>query len=203
MRQKRHILDVNPEQSRLAEPFAALYKKARQHFCYQLSREVNADLPKLLLERDDIYLSEAVDRLINSVGHTVVPSGDMIEEYIEADGRLIEPHPDHEWRAGRKPEGPLECAYMNLFFWVYQGLHDFWKTRLKGDMTVIVNVTREEISLKGVLPEDVAQTFYGSEEPVQSALDAQSLDAQYSAPSHDLSKQRSASDDHAASDPPF
>lgn len=196
---KRHILDVSPEEDDLVEPFRSLYRKARQDFCYRLSKAVDVHFSKMLLQREDPALRQAVDRMISDAAHTVVPSGERTREYVEADGRLIEPHPDHEWRLGRTPEGPLESAHVNLFLWVYAGLHDFWRTRLEGEMAVVVNVSRCRISVKGVLPEDVARVLYrpNEEDGIPSATGAN--EQRYD----DLSRQRSASQAEETSDPPF
>lgn len=195
---RRHILDINPEQADLSEPFRSLYRKARQDFCYRLSKATGADVARVFLEREDLELGQAVDRMINGAAHATIPSGDMLEEYISADGRLIEPHPDQEWVAGRKPEGPLECAYMNLFCWAYWGLHHFWERRLEGPLTVIIAVRRDGIEIQGVLPVPLAKSFYGEEGPVQSALDSQ-----YETQSHDLSERRSPQRSQETIDPPF
>lgn len=196
----RHILDVSPEEDDLFEPFRSLYRKARQDFCYRLSKAVDVHFSKMLLQREDPALRQAVDCMISDTAHTVVPSGEMTREYIEADGRLIEPHPDQEWRLGRTPEGPLECAYINLFLWVYAGLHGFWRTRLDGEMAVVVNVSRYRISVKGVLPDDVARVLYRPDEEggIPSAIGAK-----YKQRYNDLSRQRSASQAEETSDPPF
>ncbi len=199
---RRHILDINPEQADLFEPFSSLYQKVRQDFCYRLSKATGTDIARVLLEREDLKLGQAVDRMINNTVHATVPNGDVLKEYISADGRLIEPHPDQEWVAGRKPEGPLECAYMNLFCWAYSGLHEFWESRLEGPLTVMVTVRRDGIEVQGVLPKPLAEAFYGEEEAVQSALDAQ-YETQPHDLSDDLSERRPPQRSHEAIDPPF
>lgn len=156
-----HIFGVNPEKEAAPVPFNTLYRDARKHFCYHLwQASGESHFAAALLQKEDVWFRRLVEELITKTWREVAPASGQVEPYIKADPGLIEPHEHHDFGGGKKPESHEEAALYNVYMWLYQSLWNFWDHRLEGRRAIVIRVTRTGITIKGVLPIDVAQALY-------------------------------------------